>query len=634
MDTLVLEPDFWEMLKALYAPPPIADDHDLSLLFLQKCIFLLAFTPQVQVDPIHTSYEELCVSVLATAIASDTWLQSSELLAECIMSLGIIGSDHLVRASAPLLRRILPDVLAYRRDLSIQEQSANANYFISSYKQDVARNLVGAFAWSCAHLVERLGPKVLHADNVNLLTEAAAAMQGSVEGHLLLVDIFDPMLKCSSELRAILSIAGRREENEYLSALEQQQSPIVRYMREAPGYTCTLNTVLRICKAETILLYTKSVSEGEFKVLVSETKHNIRTSPALRAEHLGEFQLPIEVKQRMAAGLFICSNDPKHTVILDRFATGKQHQWCLGAPVHVTESELEYYVLLGYSDPPTMPFQATSYYYWLRCGDFLTKTLRDIHRRHIVSAAARNAVILSLTPLHSPHVNDSLPPAIAERRQILRLAIGNIEVGDLLRRAVSMSIESVYTFSQIFERISDVSSQLHRLVNTTISLLPEVKKNVFGNMQSHWPVKIKTQCLSQKEQEAICAVHMAVLEFVLYECLCNALSYCSESIQLESGLRQITPISGKLHDQILRVEVLNDMGREAKEWRNRKTNNNPLALSEQPTGLSACAAALHAIDGTFETRCDDISGLFKASIGVPLFLVPIELQKHLGDYLA
>jgi len=304
----------------------------------------------------------------------------------------------------------------------------------------------------------------------------------------------------------------------------------------------------------------------------------------------------------------------------------------MGAPVKIKGSEVSYYVVLGFSQrAPTPTLQNTSYYYWLKCESLLRRVLPQIHSKYVESATAWNAHIQSIRPFHPIRAGVQGRSEIVNiRREILGLAMIKIDIGDLLRRAVRMSSEPVFRLEAIRDQIVKVCKDL-RL--HTKSVLDDKRnddlltRSLLGG--SDIPILGPfMDALTPQEKSMVCSLPIAVLEFIAYESLFNAIAYHQKEInvriEFKVGRERFPNLTTDVDVIGVRLIISNDV--------------NPTAISDgkppKPVGLAACETAASAVNGTFRSSYDEKKARWVAMVDLPGYCVPDLLRRRLNELLS
>jgi adenine/guanine phosphoribosyltransferase-like PRPP-binding protein len=627
LERLVHEDDFWRLLQGLFEYDKSLKPNSQSIRFIQKLLYILAFSKHIYPFSVYKKYQDICCNLVRECFENRSWDTLKDLVTDCIMWLGIIGSEKLPEVGKMALGFTLEYAL---EDLSGPFQAVNTSASSDHRKRTpeqalAAREIIGAFAWSLRVYIHQKGLNMLDNASAADLVDTVVRNQRSTEGHILLIDILEPVISVSSELRKNLSIEAWQDEDDFIEALASSATgnPMLSYLKEAPGYTCTLKMLLRLCKADTVLLYAKNRSDEQFFLRVFDTRQNKSPDDDLTSAHLNEGHLPDALRNRMKESLFFSSTRPEDPQSLNDYSIGAKHLWCMGGPVTIKSgAEMNYYVVFGYKRPPDRKFQSTAYYYWLKCESLLREILPQIHSRYVESATEWNAHIQSIKPIH-PIKSDAATRTefVNVRRVIISRAMSYVDIGDLLRRAVRMSSEPIYRLTAIRGQIEKVCKTMRINITTLLkedlgidrdnkSLLRVEDLPVFGP---------KPAALTSEQELTFCALHMALLEFIAYECLCNALAHYETRIDVDTEFK-LRPEEGKIK---IILTVKNDLHPEAGSG----------AAPIKPIGITACKTAASAVGGSFDSCLDTASGLWIASTELPAFLVPDELRRQLHDLL-
>jgi len=626
LEQLVHEDAFWGLLDALFESATAPSIYSQSIQFVQKILYILAFSTYIQPLAIYTLYEAACFRLAKMCFDREDWVALCPLVTDCIMWLGVIGSEKLPELGKFALGAVLKHALQDLSESGAPQKTirdADPDYVMDLRR--AARTIIGAFGWSIQTYSLNKGLDVLENGSAIDLVNTVIANQFSTEENLILIDILEPLLSVSPELREKLEIDEWRNEDVFIERLvaDDLGNEMISYLKNAPGYTCTLKTLLRICKADTVLLFVKNELDEEFFLRVFETRDNKRAGDELGTKNLSEDFLPPVVRERMKEGLFFSSSNPDYARLLNDYSKDSQHLWCMGGAVNAKSPEssnMNYYVILGYKKrKPTRNFQSTAYFYWLKCEALLREVLPRIHRRYVESSTEWNALVQAIRPFHPIKWNDPTQSDLVNaRRQILSYAMANSDIGNILRRAVQMSSEPVYTLTGIRDQIGKIEKALQINVGSVLEENATLASKSVINLNG-WPVTpSEASALSRKQESIFCAFHMAVLEFIAYECLCNALSYYDTKISL--GI-EFEPKRNSNTIKVIMV-IKNDIHASLADGAERLNT----------TGKVACETAAAAVAGEFRSG-KDAQGLWVSVAEIPGYCVPDQLRKQLHDLL-
>jgi hypothetical protein len=624
LEQLVREDAFWALLIELVSTDMANCLCSYNSIFVSKLIYILAFSRYIYPYEIYSRFQDLCCKLVVDGFSSGKWITFESLISECLMALGIVGSEKLLTAAAvsigPILNHALTPLVSANGDCPINVDSGEVQNMVRA--TDPARNIIGAFAWSINVLIAQKGQSIVDNASVQQVVDSIKSLSISVEAQLLVIDTLEPVINASADLRAMLSIASWDADDQFLDELasDSEDNIMLRYLKEAPGYTCTLATILRICKADTILLYSKNASDEEFFLHVFETRDDRRAHEDLSAEHLREQYLIPGIRHRIREGLFFSSSDRAVASLLDVFVQGARHKWLMGAPVNIGEyGAMQYYVILGYKNlPATTVLQLTAYYYWLKCEAILRDVLPAIHLRHVGSSTAWNALVQSLAPIHPVRLGTDQDEPIGSRRQVLRHAMALVDVGDLLRRAVRMASERVFRLPAILDRVEVVGRTLAERVQEALRTHSSPEGYVFPLEAELWPVRVVSGPPPPPLADVYCSFPMALLEFILYECLCNSLSYYRTQISV--SLEFLEHYKGDRF--AVALSVSNDIHGSKKGMR-----------QEDSLGIAACSTAAEAAEGSFRASELDDGNTWVAEAILPAFRVPAKLVRQIHEYI-
>jgi adenine/guanine phosphoribosyltransferase-like PRPP-binding protein len=616
LEHLVEEPPFWQLLQA-WADLGISTRRETNeVYFVRKLVYLMAFSRHTGVPHVARCLRRFCRDTLLSYVDTGAWVDVPDIVCECLVALGAANDEWIVSFGHRLVEAM--------GRLALGEVTDDAGR-----ARDRARQILAAYAWSVNSIPAVQGTE-LYGFARNGICHALAELGGDGELQLLLLDIYETYVRSDPPLRARLGIETWNSQDTFLQDLLAVDRPaehgeawhqgsdgrypdnsMFRYLTDALGYTFTLKSVLMICKADTVVLFAKSRSDAQFYVRDYETRNNFTPDPNLSSEHLTDERLPGRIRSRMAQGLFIFSDEPAELATLKDFSSSSDHLWMLGARVRERPVGEQYYVLLGYSGRPwTEERLRTAYYYWLQCESLLEMVLPAIHERHIVSSTAWHALIQSIAPLHP------IRPTGSHRRRLVAMAIGQMNLGDLLRRAVATSRRAALRPSDVLYSV-DTSI---KLMETRIKQAAEVVQHTEDEAEAltgdNWPVRLVTVEQDLPDGVGYISFHNTILDFVLHECLCNALVNSVNRVDVALSLiRHAGPVG---RDVLVVLAVDNDRA---------EANVRP-----EVSGIAACMNAARAVGGTFVSEAVDESR-WHAELRLPGYSVPTQLTVKLRELL-
>ena len=627
LEQLVNEKVFWATLRELVLRNMEDDPRCQSIQLVRSVVFLLSSSRHIHPFVAYLRFQDLCEALIVACLANrGRWTRHHELVSECLMALGVIGSERLWHIGAGVLHAVVGTAMSDVNPLGSDRGGEG---------REAARSIVGSFAWGLSLLTDRKGAQPFSGGDAVQALDQVLGGEHPTEIHLLLIDVLEAVLEQSQELRSRLQITRLAAEDSFLDELRSDpaSNELSTYLERAPGYTCTLKTILRVTGASTILLYMGN-SDDDYFLRALETKRN-RPDDVLNAKDLPSDMLPGRWQARMREELFFSSEERSEVERLDVFNKGETHQWSFGGAVN-TASDMRYYVVLGFAETaPTPQLQSTAYYYWLKCEALLRDILPEIHRRHVGSSSAWNTLVQSIGPIHPIVLRGSPDSPVYKRRSDLQLAMASVNVGDFVRRAVGVSAAPVCGLDVIRTRVLEIASELRQM-------LTNVDKRYAGHDYllrelTPWPSMAPVAPLPpeqyislggthipfEEEESTFAAFHLPVLEFITYEVLCNTLSYFHTpgSIKIEMHFSD-----GGEYDQLKRLwvelRVTNDIhhSMEAQEPSGRTSN-----------GVHACAMAAAAVGGHFESSLVDNRRV--TYVKLPAYRVPSTLTKRLHGYL-
>lgn len=626
LEQLVQEEAFWKLLKGLFESDDSLESDSQSILLLRKILYILAFSKHIHPLNTYKTYQHLCCNLIDQCFRNGTWLQHKELVTDCLMWLGVIGSEKLLEVGPAILNTVLQYAFEDLSEIKGSESVLNEEpQDQTTARRAMSVDMLSAFAWALHVYIHLKGFSIIDNGGAFELLDSITRSKPSGEKNLLLIDMLEPVISASPRLRSCLGITEWPSEENFMQGLmdNNYNNKMMWYLKEAPGYTVTLKTLLRICKADTVLLYAKNKLDEQYFLRVFDTRQNKRADDDLGAEHFAESYLPDEIRERMVRSVFFSSTRPEHAGKLNDFSKDASHLWCMGGAVISETSGVSYYVILGYwKRPPDPAYQSTAYYYWLKCEALLRLILPRIHSKYVESATEWNAQVQSIRPVHPIKSNDpSRSELVNSRRKIISYAMTNADIGDLLRRAVRMFTEPVYRLLSIRNEVGIICKNVRLFV---ISELQENRNKQLAEQASLRadelpPFVPEVDALTPEQESTFCALHMALLKFIAYECLWNALAYFHKLIYVKL---KFDPGTDADH-LIIKLIVANDI--------------HPSAVSAdkpiKPIGISACKMATAAVGGHFNADYDRKSRLWIATTELPAHKVPDELRRQLHGLL-
>jgi adenine/guanine phosphoribosyltransferase-like PRPP-binding protein len=612
LEALVAEESFWGMLEELLDTNIGGSTNSQSLRYIREVIFIMAFSKYIRTYSVYRTYQHFCMKVISKCFESDEWERHYELLNDCMMVLGIIGSELLLGIGKTFLPKVI--------ERSIHEVSKAGTADIGGQP---ATSIAASFAWSMRVLFEQKRQSLLDSASSLTITLLTPIDDDESTVGITLIDIMEPVTSRVVALKESLGIVDWDSEDDYLRSLtaNKGKNVLMRYLKEAPGYSCTLFSILRICKADTVLLYSKSATDARFSIRTYESRDQRASTKDFKNKDLTEEAYSQVAQARMKKELFFVSSTSEDAKALDRFAIGSNHLWCIGAPIGApTIQGVTYYLVLGFKNrPPSPELQRTAYDYWLRCEAMLREILPEIESRYFQSSTTWNSQLHGLSPFHFADLNKEDHRVLRSRKRVIRHAMASIDVGDLLRRAVRMSDDSVHKVDDIQKSIKGISTELQRSIADALQhTVVESVETVFPSEVSEWPVRGPDAAFPNDVALTYCSLPMSVLEFITYECLCNALSYYDQA----GGPIRIN----------LRFASTQEKGEIAITFEN-KIYPDLINVVRKQRGILACETAAAAVDGVFHSSASSSGKEWVASVQIPVFVVPKQLREELNDYL-
>lgn len=589
---LVREPAFWRLLL-LIAEQDLGD-YSAASIFLEKTILLLSSSRHTDSFSARIDLERTLQSIVQLIVDSGRLLERPGLVTECFLAFARMESEAAFEASRSLLKRLgagTPDALEISPE--------------GIWHTDALGALAFAFEYLCSVKPDssRVAAERALASLPKELTERSS--------DLALLDLLAPVLAQSEELRRVFSVSRDHSSDRLLDLISSAAVPTdsFRFLAEAPGYTCTLQSLLRITHAQSILLYARTSQTDPFSLIAMEAQYPKRSFDYVDPATLSDSAFPSDVVMAMKAGDFFVSQTHDLLAVVNAFLHGPAARWTIGAPVRTLSGSTHYFAVLGFSGAEQRRGVANSaYYYWTRAQAFLPDVLQSISTRHLTSARAWAIHYQAVRPIHA------LRLGAGPRRWLLKRAQAFLDLGDLVRRSNRMFAQPLTSYSQVVERVSDILGDIARCLKAAM-------KSPNGEGPTSFMPTVESTFSRSRDvpRGHHFTLPSEVLTFVLYECLWNALSYCRNSVTVHCRL---TPdVNNPSQCVLFSTAIENDL-------------NEPLALPADLTqrrGLIACKAAANAVGGTFTYPDDaqDALGVWQVCLQLPGELVPHPLEAEL-----
>lgn len=587
-----------ENRESVASPPGQAQ----SIAFIRKVVYFAAFSRHVFVRPHFGKFENFCHELLQKAFANEGWLGDHELITECLMALGIIGSEKLAVIVETHGRTI---AAAAAPAIDIADGRAHGDRSASA-----ARSIAGAAAWALTVSSRRWKSRPLSLRN----GADVEPPRHTVPSDVMLIDMLETKLLDDKGLRGSLGIQDWRDSEEVLRNLACRDDAPFTFLASAPGYTCTLKCALTICKAVTVLLYAKNDADSHYylwdsqtvgdRVPIEEYGSSFLDSGALKK--YGIERCMLERVSFVTESTGVCD-------FADSFAWKRKHRWCFGGAVHVENafprSPAEYYVIVAHtSDPTDHDKQVTAYYYWLKYERLLREILPSIHIKYFTSSSSWITRVLAFRTMHAMRYGGNYV------QRTLRYAQGNLDPRSLIQRTVRMSRDPIGTIQGVNKQVDDI------LVNLSKAVL-DVESNLCGAGADGGPVAAMLRERMQKDYCDGSSGELAgisfsfpreAVEFIGYEMLCNAISHGCGTIILRT--RILRNADGDATRGItIAIEV---------------ENGPPHNPSAHGTGIGACKSLADSVGGRFESGPVDGIG-WHAQLILFGYEVPAQLRKAL-----
>jgi orotate phosphoribosyltransferase len=587
---LLPEPVFWLLLKRLVERACHTGNPGNEAHFVRKLLLIISVSPLAQNPRLRKELVKTFQFILEATFSHPQWLRFRRVIVDAFMGLALLQA---------------PEVFGYCRNI--------AKLFPASCSTADALHALdyisGAYAWSCA-VLQVVHKTTIPTSSIEVLSTSLSEPGSSEHLHFALIDALSTHLLEDSGARKALMIEEWPDQDQLLREMEKPGNEILDYLVGAPGYTFTLKSGLMLSKASTALLFARNAADKGFFLWAAESKQGQKAQDSLSRKHLKDDAFSQETMARMRQGVFLHSSNQQDLNTLNQFAAHRTHTHLLGAEIRSDES-MRYYLLLGFADgiPWTARFANTAFYNLLRYSKTLDYVLPRIHREHITSVTAWNTLAQSLTPIHP--IADR--KAARERRAQLRYAMSSIDFVDLLRRAVEMPRQAPLRQGEILERINGIVANLR--TKLAAASRDGHLKRVIPTTEGHWPITVNTKRADLRASNQICSLKTTILEFVLYECLCNALAYNRTFIAIDLSI-ETPPSAG---NGLLKLTVTNDC----------QSSVPP----QNTSGITACKTAAKAADGDFDSNAVADGREWKAELTLLVRCVPEKLALLLYEYI-
>jgi hypothetical protein len=594
---LVYEPAFWMLLRLLLRSPHAVRENSAPARFVRAVLYVLAHSRHISPGPVFRQFERTCMRMGRQGLIHGN--DGAHLVADALMNLAITRSFKFWALAEDAIRDVLPSAV----DTVLYPELS------SPIKTETALTRVGPFAW---------GVELAFAHGAMPLGSAAVQRLGTLNGqpvstaHLFALEALHPALECSEELRAAAGVESRRHADSVIGNIApgpDGDGETRAYLTKAPGFACTLKSVLECCEADTILLYVRQPGGPKWTLLTLQTRDDRVSLDDLTTTHFSQENLPVRWQHALEEGLPYLLTDESTVTFLDVFSTDPTHLWAFGAPIRSDDDE-RYYVILGYKQQNASPSQvATAFYYWLRCERWLREIVKSLQQRHRSSLANWIAVSQGLRPLHPLRLIRGAGERLVERRRVLRLASTYLDIGEMMRRSVKIVDPSLYKLSTMQVQLFTLRQRIETAIERACAEFDE--PNVLATGEIVILEKLSPSLLADSRY---CTMQVGALQFMFYEALFNALTYHDTYVNIKL---QIDPLDTV--DDITRIAVGFNMA-----------NDGAIPKKTRGRGVAACAAAAHALGGYFVAGpSEDQEGVWLTKARLPAFEVPPTLVRNL-----
>ena len=616
LDRLVDQNPFWKLLNTFGTFAAHSKTSNPESHFLRKILLILAYSTQNNDVKTKNLVSQIAANTINTCFQQDNWDHLVELISDCFMVLARSNPLKLVDSVSTHFDSIAE--LMNKNDV----EEAETNFL----------RLCSSAAWSIAGAVGS-GTLQLTEEARNEISEHKGKFEAFPIVGFYCVEMMESLLERDVSLKHKLGIRSWYESDNFLELLnDRNDTEIVDYLSKAPGYTCTLMSVLEICAADAILLYQRSEeiggvenkSSGQekfsdyFVLRAAQSSFQTATIEGLLEFDISNKVYPVEIQMAMDQQLYFESSSGSLLEEIPNYIDGREITWVFGSPIFSSDQTEQYYAILAYRKLPVNlgHFKITSFLYWKKCERLLSNILPAIHARYFKSSAAWHSLVQAVGPFHMNSIDN-------EKRLLLKGAFSTLNPSSLLRRALSMSRQTARNQVQVQYHLAQISFDLR----------DAAKEYMKGNKKSldespidltdeGWPVEPISALGEVKYRKRYFSFNETVLDFIVYECLLNSLTYFQTMVQIRTEIIDAEDgLNGS--DGKLVVEISNDF-----QFDGAYT---PDIGQVTKSGIKACKAAAIAVDGVFVSEAN--GAIWKSKIILPVHFVPKILRRILSAIL-
>ncbi len=192
-----------------------------------------------------------------------------------------------------------------------------------------------------------------------------------------------------------------------------------------------------------------------------------------------------------------------------------------------------------------------------------------------------------------------------------------------------MSSEPVYKLDAIRDQIGKVCKDLRIFIKSTVDEArnSELFRKSYFNRDEIPIGSPNMEALTSRQRRTFCSLPIAVLEFIVFESLFNAIAYHEREINIQLEFEppdlEFADLPTKVDVIGIRISVTNDIHPHA------VSADKPL----KPIGLTACKTAASAVNGEFNSSYNEEIGRWVATLDLPAYRVPETLGRHLHELL-
>lgn len=637
MEQLAREDEFWRLLQVFVTHGLNKNTETTSIWFVRRIMLLMVSSHYMQIQSTRSHLRELCKETAHLILKDDRWEKLPGIVCDCFMILSILGDASLFGFLHLILDKLHTSILD-------EEISTEKPEGINS-----AWRVVGAYAWSVESLFRFNDFKLTDALREEIVETFDRFTDE--EMRLFAYEIFSYPLESDGKLLSGIgattdwyhSVKGLGLIGEKVR--ERTKSNSYQYLIGAPGYTCTMGMVLKICDAWGIFVFARQKSDKEYQLRTcactstpAGSWHSVR--PTLQKRLSRRIQSRMEGKGASMRRSFFFSDNQTELAELSSSSGGTTVEWAIGTvlnpiifnkpskgedhqdkEIYKMYEDEEYYIVLAFNKKKSGEgFPFSYYYYWNRCADFLRVVLPIIHDKHAISARATTTLKVVMQTVDHGINYDSMRSPI---KSLTTLGIILFKSGEMSSNILDASAQKPTNLHRISKNIERILEDFCKKLKVASEMLP-FNEEIPPSLTNRQWVKLETFIYDPLHEDKNLSYNEGVFEFVLLECLRNALSRRIDDKPVMVSLKlQEKPDVKKASDNQMGLALL---------VKNSCNNNEETGTSGK--GLQACTDVAQIVEGTFSSHSNnDNHQEWLSKLWLPIQWMPGELSDFLADHL-